>query len=140
MVRKCPVTSCNFHLWYNIRINLQVVQMARACVVQCPTDFLQDYTVIQSCLQDSCTHNLLSVHEFGQYHAHWKCNYMYVFQVQSEAAMLLKHPLVCSLLAYKWKSYGRFFYLTNLLLYLVFLSFLTAYALVLPSPLLTVCE
>ena len=53
---------------------------------------------------------------------------------------LLKHPLVTSLLDYKWRTYGRYFYFSNLFIYLVFLAFLTAFALVSPNPGSETCE
>lgn len=60
-------------------------------------------------------------------------------QVESERTDLLTHPLVTSLLNQKWNSYGRIVFYTNLAIYLVFLIFLTAFALVIPNPLSPVC-
>lgn len=57
-----------------------------------------------------------------------------------EKPVLLKHPLVRSLLAYKWQKYGRWVYFLNLFLYLLFLSSLTTYSLVLLTPIHPTCE
>ncbi|XP_064390866.1 transient receptor potential cation channel subfamily A member 1 homolog [Halichondria panicea] len=47
---------------------------------------------------------------------------------------LLKHPVVGSLFHYKWKRFGIIGYVVNLLTYVVFLSLLTAFALLVPNP------
>ena len=52
---------------------------------------------------------------------------------------LLKHPLVISLLDYKWKKFGRFVFFLNLLIYIFFLVFLTAFGLTVLSPLEMTC-
>ena len=52
---------------------------------------------------------------------------------------LLDHPLVSSLIAYKWSKAWRF-YLINILFYLVFLVFVTAFALELPNPQSELCK
>ena len=41
---------------------------------------------------------------------------------------LLSHPLVTYLLRYKWRSFGRYVYYGRLILYGIFLFFLTGYA------------
>ncbi len=61
-------------------------------------------------------------------------------QVDSEQIGLLKHPLVTSLLDYKWTTYVQYVYFGNLFVYLLFLSFLTAFALVVLNPLSCTCE
>ena len=61
-------------------------------------------------------------------------------QVASERTDLLKHPLVTSLLNHKWQRYGEWFYSTNVLVYIVFLIFLTAFALSIHSPLEVPCK
>ena len=53
---------------------------------------------------------------------------------------LLKHPAVTSLLDYKWTAYGGFLFLINFITYLIFLLFLTTYALLLPHPDHSFCE
>ena len=40
---------------------------------------------------------------------------------------LLKHPVVTALLHYKWGKFGRYFYYTGLLFYLVYLILLNVY-------------
>ena len=46
---------------------------------------------------------------------------------------LLRHPLCLALVRRKWKKYGRYLYYIGLLSYLVFLFFLTSYALLTPN-------
>lgn len=41
---------------------------------------------------------------------------------------LLAHPLSQKYLQMKWNAYGKYFHVTNLLIYTVFLSFVTLYA------------
>lgn len=41
---------------------------------------------------------------------------------------LLAHPLSQKYLQMKWNTYGKYFHVTNLLIYTVFLSFVTLYA------------
>ena len=53
-----------------------------------------------------------------------------VFQVTYERESLLKHPLVTFLLRHKWRSYGRYVYYASFAFYMIFLFFLTGYALV----------
>ena len=52
-----------------------------------------------------------------------------MLQVQNERTKLLCHPLVTYLLRHKWRTLGRYFYYSKLLLYIVYLFFLTGYAL-----------
>lgn len=40
---------------------------------------------------------------------------------------LLAHPLSQKYLQMKWNSYGKYFHLTNLLFYCIFLTFVTTY-------------
>ena len=61
-------------------------------------------------------------------------------QVESEQLNLLKHPVVGSLLHYKWKKFGQYGYFSNLLTYIVFLTLLTAFALVVSHPLEQDCK
>lgn len=41
---------------------------------------------------------------------------------------LLAHPLSQKYLQMKWNAYGKYFHVTNLLIYTVFLAFVTIYA------------
>jgi transient receptor potential cation channel subfamily A protein 1 len=41
---------------------------------------------------------------------------------------LLAHPLSQKYLQMKWNSYGKYFHLANLLLYCIFLAFVTIFA------------
>ena len=43
---------------------------------------------------------------------------------------MLTHPVISSLLQHKWFHFGLWLYLLNLLIYIIFLGFLTAFALV----------
>ena len=52
----------------------------------------------------------------------------------------MKHPLVISLLDYKWKKFGRYIFFGNLFIYLIFLVFLTAFGLVVLSPVEKPCK
>ena len=62
------------------------------------------------------------------------------FQKKHGCSKLMKHPLVISLLDYKWKKFGRYIFFGNLLIYLIFLVFLTAFALVIRSPVERPCK
>ena len=55
-------------------------------------------------------------------------------QVENNRNELLQHPLVTSLLNHKWNRFGAWFYFANLFFYLVYVIFLTAFALVVPNP------
>ena len=57
-----------------------------------------------------------------------------ILQVQKGRLQLLKHPLVGSLLHYKWKTFGQYGYFLNMLIYVIFLIFLTSFALVTLNP------
>ena len=61
-------------------------------------------------------------------------------KVESKRIDLLKHPLVTSLLNYKWRTFARYVYFGNLLIYLIFLIFLTCFALLVINPLTQTCE
>ncbi|XP_065649232.1 transient receptor potential cation channel subfamily A member 1 homolog isoform X2 [Hydra vulgaris] len=58
-----------------------------------------------------------------------KQNHPLKFMVQNERTRLLSHPLVTYLLRRKWSSCGRYVYYSRLLLYMIFLLFITAFAL-----------
>ena len=62
------------------------------------------------------------------------------FQKKHHRSNLMKHPLVISLLDYKWKKFGRRIFFGNLLIYLIFLVFLTAFGLVVLSPVERSCK
>ena len=62
------------------------------------------------------------------------------FQKKHGCTTLMKHPLVISLLDYKWKKFGRYIFFGNLLIYLIFLVFLTAFGLVVLSPVEGPCK
>ncbi|XP_067947890.1 transient receptor potential cation channel subfamily A member 1 homolog isoform X2 [Watersipora subatra] len=66
-----------------------------------------------------------------------KRNHPMLIMVRSAREDLLAHPLVTSLLRHKWHTVGRYFYYFNLILYLVFLIFITGFALSLPAPIYT---
>ena len=51
-------------------------------------------------------------------------------QVQHGRLEMLTHPVISSLLQHKWFHFGLWLYLLNLLVYIIFLGFLTAFALV----------
>lgn len=72
--------------------------------------------------------------------AYGKCMMCVFIQVESERTDLLKHPLVTSLLNQKWQRYGAWFYSINILVYVLFLIFLTAFALSIHSPLEDPCK
>ncbi|KAL7637921.1 UNVERIFIED_CONTAM: hypothetical protein RMT77_011534 [Armadillidium vulgare] len=56
-----------------------------------------------------------------------KSNHPLMLMVKYSRTGLLGHPVSVSLLKHKWLSYARFVYYFNLIFYIVFLSFLTAY-------------
>ena len=60
-------------------------------------------------------------------------------QREHDHSNLFKHPLVISLLEYKWTTFGRYIFFGNLFIYLIFLTFLTAFGLVVLSPLEKTC-
>ncbi|XP_073254183.1 uncharacterized protein [Porites lutea] len=57
-----------------------------------------------------------------------KSNHPLMLMVTKERVKLLSHPLVTYLLRYKWRSFGRYVYYGRLILYGIFLFFLTGYA------------
>ena len=65
---------------------------------------------------------------------------IYVLQVDSGRLDLLEHPLVGSLLHYKWKNFGMWVYFFNILTYLPFVLSLTTFALVVMSPEYKICK
>ena len=60
-------------------------------------------------------------------------------KVDHNRSELLRHPLVTSLLNHKWSQFGAWIYFSNLLFYLIFVFFLTAFGLVVPNPQSDVC-
>ena len=62
------------------------------------------------------------------------------FQKKHGCSNLMKHPLVISLLDYKWKKFGRYIFFGNLFIYITFLVFLTAFGLVVLSPVERPCK
>ncbi len=52
----------------------------------------------------------------------------------SNDSRLLKHPVVQALLEKKLTRFGWLLYYSNLLVYLLLISFLTAFILILPNP------
>ena len=55
-------------------------------------------------------------------------------QVRHKREELLNHPVVYSLIHYKWRYYGFLSYVLNLCFFALFLALLTAFALVVPNP------
>ena len=51
-----------------------------------------------------------------------------------ERTSLLQHPVTRELVSYKWKAYAMPAFLINLAIYLVFLGFITAFAVAIPLP------
>eukprot|EP00117_Sycon_ciliatum_P028072 scpid18171/ scgid2366/ Transient receptor potential cation channel subfamily A member 1 homolog len=56
-------------------------------------------------------------------------NHPLIVMVESNREALLAHPLVSTLLDYKWKKFIRYFYFIGLLLFSIYLAFITAFAL-----------
>jgi transient receptor potential cation channel subfamily A protein 1 len=54
-------------------------------------------------------------------------NHPFTLMVEKNREYLLDHPLVHSLLDYKWKLYARYVYYFNFLFYLLFVTSLTTY-------------
>ena len=52
---------------------------------------------------------------------------------------MLTHPVISSLLQHKWFQFGLLFYLLNVLIYTIFLAFLTAFAVVVLTPQSNTC-
>ena len=64
----------------------------------------------------------------------------YKLQVKYERTRLLQHPVTRELVSYKWKAYAMPAFLINLVIYLVFLACLTAFAVVIPLPTESLCK
>ena len=47
---------------------------------------------------------------------------------------MLQHPVTRELVSYKWKAYAMPVFVINLVIYLAFVAFLTAYAIFIPLP------
>lgn len=62
--------------------------------------------------------------ELLNFHKHFITKAM----VQHGRVELLAHPLSQKYLQMKWNSYGKYFHLANLLLYSIFLIFVTIYS------------
>ena len=58
----------------------------------------------------------------------------------TERLDLLMHPMVGSLLHRKWIKFGQPGYIVNLLTYILFLTFLTTFALIVKNPTSQSCE
>ncbi|XP_044178516.1 transient receptor potential cation channel subfamily A member 1 homolog [Acropora millepora] len=56
-----------------------------------------------------------------------KENHPLMIMVENNRELLLSHPLVTSLLHYKWQKFGRYIYYFKLALFCIFLIFLTGY-------------
>lgn len=65
---------------------------------------------------------------------------LWLNQVKSERIDLLRHPLVTSLLNDKWDQFGGYLYFINLVLFFLFVVFLTSFALTVLNPQTDVCE
>ncbi|XP_078698733.1 transient receptor potential cation channel subfamily A member 1 homolog isoform X2 [Branchiostoma floridae x Branchiostoma belcheri] len=63
-----------------------------------------------------------------------KKNHPLQIMVISKREHLLAHPLSTSLLRHKWTKYGRYIYYFSLIIYLVFLTFLTGYLVTVRPP------
>ncbi|UJR27150.1 hypothetical protein I4U23_008449 [Adineta vaga] len=61
-------------------------------------------------------------------------NHPFTLMVKSNREYLLDHPLVHSLLDYKWKLYARYVYYLNFLFYLLFVASLTTYVFISFAP------
>lgn len=56
------------------------------------------------------------------------------FQARHKRLNLLTHPLVGSLLHYKWKTFAQTVYLVNLFSYSLFVAFITVLAMIMHNP------
>ncbi|XP_070568500.1 transient receptor potential cation channel subfamily A member 1 homolog [Ptychodera flava] len=63
-----------------------------------------------------------------------KKNHPLTLMVKYEQTSLLGHPVVKSLIRYKWKTYSRHVYYTGMIIYFIFVLFLTGYLLSTPPP------
>ncbi|CAF3449980.1 unnamed protein product [Rotaria sp. Silwood1] len=61
-------------------------------------------------------------------------NHPFTLMVEKKREKLLDHPLVHSLLDYKWKLYARYVYYFNFLFYLLFVASLTTYVFITFAP------
>jgi len=61
-----------------------------------------------------------------------KENHPLKIMVSSKCRQLLVHPVITGLLNSKWNQFGKYIYYSNLLVYVVFLTILNIYALMLP--------
>ena len=59
-------------------------------------------------------------------------NHPLMIMAKEEQRNLLRHPLCLALIRRKWQNYGRYLYSGSLIFYLIFLAFLTTYALLTP--------
>ena len=76
-------------------------------------------------------------------HVHVLYMHLYSYtpnQVENNRSELLQHPLVTSLLTHKWNQFGAWMFFINLLFYLVYIIFLTAFALTVPNPQNEMCK
>ena len=64
----------------------------------------------------------------------------HIYKVECKCLNLLTHPLVGSLLHYKWRKFGQYGYLLNLLTYCIFLTFLNIFALIIENPRSQTCK
>lgn len=63
-----------------------------------------------------------------------------LFKAHYQQLRLLTHPLVGSLLHYKWKTFGQAVYLINLFSYSLFVAFITVLAMIVPNPQSDICK
>ena len=63
-----------------------------------------------------------------------------LLQVKYERTNLLQHLVTQELISYKWRTFARPAFVLNLVLYSVFLVFLTSFALTLPLPTDILCD
>ena len=63
-----------------------------------------------------------------------KGNHPLMIMVEHNQTALLAHPLVTSLLQFKWAKFGRHVYYTNLAIYCLYLTFLTVYIMYTSAP------
>ena len=68
------------------------------------------------------------------------CCELLILQVEHRRIELLKHPVVKSLIKYKWNKYGQVIYFFNLAFYSLFLIFLTSFAMVVLNPSHPTCK
>ena len=61
-------------------------------------------------------------------------------QAEGGSVNLLTHPVVITLLNMKWRTFGLYVFMINIVAYSSFLAALTSYALCLPKPTRNVCE